>query len=153
MPSMNQSKLFACLSLTLNSLNSVFKLFLETADKNNWLFRQNNWFFFWYHLKTILGICFLDSFLYNSTLIFIIPSKFAKIPLKQFTPSRLRPYILTKSTNISLKDFGAKLELDQLSRVKHHAQAREKSTRLTIRRSQVLKTSGFLYPVKWEAIQ
>ena len=50
------------------------------------MFRRNNRLFFWYNLKTILGLCFLDSFLCNSSLNFIIPSKFAKISYKQFTP-------------------------------------------------------------------
>jgi len=55
-----------------------------------------------------LGICFLDSFLCNSALIFIIPSKFAKIPLKQFTPSRLRPYILTITNDVWIAVAGLK---------------------------------------------
>ena len=76
-----------CVILSFPDLTYIcFKLFLLTVDKNNRLFRQNNRLFFWYHLKTILGICFLDSFLWNSTLNFIIPSKFAKISYKQFTP-------------------------------------------------------------------
>ena len=49
-----------------------------------------------------------------------------------------------KGTNIALESLGAKLELDQLSSVKHHSQAREKLAHLTIRRSQVLKASRFL---------
>ena len=76
----SQYKLFACLSLTLNSLNPVFKLFKVLTGINNRLFRINNRLFFWYHLKTVLVLCFLDDFfLCNSALNFIIHSKFAKI--------------------------------------------------------------------------
>ena len=82
----NQYK-FVCVILSFPDLTHIcFKLFLLTADKNNRLFRQNNRLFFWYHLKTGLGICFLDSFLCNSTLNLIIPLKFTKICYKQFTP-------------------------------------------------------------------
>ena len=85
-----------CVILSFPDLTYIyFKLFLLTADKNNRLFRQNNRLIFWKSTKTTLCIAFLDSFLYNSSLAFIIPSKFAKISYKQFTPSCLRPYILT----------------------------------------------------------
>jgi len=58
----NQYK-FVCVILSLPDLTYIcFKLFLLTADKNNRLFRQNNRLFFRYHLKTILGICFLILF-------------------------------------------------------------------------------------------
>ena len=94
---MNQYKLLVCLSLTLNSLSSVFKLFLILLIKTtDWIEETTNCFF-WYQLKTVLFLCFLDSFLSNYTLNFIIHLKFAKIFLKQITPppSCLRSYILT----------------------------------------------------------
>ena len=85
-----------CVILSFPDLTYIcFKLFLLTVDKNNWLFRQNNRLIFWKSTKTALCIAFLDSFLCNSSLAFIIPLKFAKISYKQFTPSCLKPYIIT----------------------------------------------------------
>jgi len=62
-----------------------FKLFLLTTDINNQLNRKNNRLIFWKSTKTALCIAFLSFFLCDSSLTFIIPSKFVKIFHKQFT--------------------------------------------------------------------
>ena len=94
---MNQYK-FVCVTLSFPDLTYIcFKLFLLTADKNNRLKRKNNRLIFWKSTKTTLWIAFLSFFLCDSSLAFIIPSKFSKIFHKQFTPFYLRPHILTIS--------------------------------------------------------
>ena len=80
-----------CVILSFPDLTYIcFKLFLLTVD------RKNNRLIFWKSTKTALCITFLSFFLCDSSLAFIIPSKFAKIFYKQFSPSCLRPYILTQ---------------------------------------------------------
>ena len=76
-----------CVTLSFPDLTYIcFKLFLLTADKNNRLNHKNNWLIFWKSTKTALCIVFLSFFLCDSSLAFIIPSKFSKIFHKQFTP-------------------------------------------------------------------
>ena len=97
---MNQYKSF-CVILSFPNLTYIcFKLLLLTVDKNNRLSRKNNRLIFWKSTKTALCIAFLSFFLCDSSLTFIIPSKFSKIFHKQFTPSCLRPYILTATTSV-----------------------------------------------------
>jgi len=73
-------------SLSLILHISVLSCFLLTADKNNRLNRKNNRLIFWKSTKTALCFSFLCFFLYDSSLPFIILSKFLKIFYKQFTP-------------------------------------------------------------------
>ena len=63
--------------------NICFKLFLFTAK--NQLNRKNNRLIFWKSTKTVLLFGFLSFLFCDSSLTFIIPSKFAKIFHKQFT--------------------------------------------------------------------
>ena len=76
-----------CVILSFPNLRYIyFKLFLLTADKNNRFNRKNNRLIFWKSTKTALCFTVLSFFLCDSSLTFIIPSKFAKIFHKQFTP-------------------------------------------------------------------
>jgi len=84
-----------CVTLSFPDLTYIcFKLFVLTVDKNNQLNRKNIRLIFWKSTKTALCIAFLNFFLCDSSLAFIISSKFSKIFHKQFTPSCLRPHIL-----------------------------------------------------------
>ena len=76
-----------CVILSFPYLTYVcFKLFLLTADNNNRLNHKNNRLIFWKSTKTTLCIAFLSFFLCDSSLVFILPSKFSKNFYKQFTP-------------------------------------------------------------------
>ena len=74
-------------TLSFSDLTYIcFKLFLLSVDKNNRLNHKINRLIFWKSTKTTLCIAFLSFFLCDSSLAFIIPSKFSKIFHKQFTP-------------------------------------------------------------------
>ena len=76
-----------CVILSFPDLTYVyFKLFLLTADRNNRLNHKNNRLIFWKSTKIALCIVFHSFLICDSSLAFIIPSKFAKIFHKQFTP-------------------------------------------------------------------
>ena len=77
--SVNQHKLFVLIFVSL----LFFKFVFNTADKNIWLFRKNNRLIFWNHIKNSFGIGWIDFYLIDSSLVFNLPSTFAKIFHKQ----------------------------------------------------------------------
>jgi len=89
----NQYKLFVYLFFPLNSFRFSCYCF---AGINNQLFLINHRLFFWC-FAVLCFISWLTEFLIEfHTKDFVLAEKvFKKKPFKQFTPSRLRPYILT----------------------------------------------------------
>jgi len=87
----NQYKLLVYLSLTLNFLN----FFLNISSINNRMFRRNNRLFFCCFVVLLLLFLANLIFVLDSHRILLNIEKFSKTSITQFTPSRLRPYILT----------------------------------------------------------
>ena len=105
-----------CVTLSFPDLTYIcFKFFLLTADKNNRLNRKNNWLIFWKSTKIALCFAFLSFFLCDSSLTFIITSKFLKIFCKQFT----LPLVKVKYSNKD--EFYGTMKVESKKLVMHHA--------------------------------